>query len=265
MSEFPFQKQLCVLCPQQLTQQLHAALSSPDPDTYSELRLLAAARLQEMDAQQSSAQCFAIELRLLDLLAALSMCSPAEALAVYRKLDASLAVPLPDRMAELKRCRARYIGTVQMLQAQLAPWRMLVLPQLRTLALQNSGPDILLGRSLLLDALLSGERGVVQQAWLRLREISGNSSECLDLQLIRLCSCLLQNSAQGWMLKELLCSCHSFADWQILQGPLWERCLQARLLDHEAWRLHLEAHQRCHGALYESQDEQLRQDTLPNS
>jgi hypothetical protein len=252
MTNFPRKDLACVLCPQKLVEDMHGCLERPDPLGYAELRLLAAARLREMPMQQPGTLQLGLELQLLDFLATLYMCSPADALAVFRQVDATLAVEQQDAAVNRRRAQLRYIATVRILQTGLAPWRLEALPQLREAALAGRPEKkCLLRRAMLIDALISGEEDLTTYLYQRLDTFELQSTKRFDFNVLRLCVALLKDKAEPWMLALLLQSCQSFGDWHLLEGPLWFACLHSGIVDRASWKLHLEAPARCHDKLYE--------------
>ncbi len=246
MNENQTPGQASSLCWQALCGDLHKVLERPDPETYADLRLQAAERLREMDRNSPARRELALELQLLDLHGALCLCTPRDAETAWHQLEQSAGEAQQQADTRLFAQRCRYIAAVLMLQAGLRSLAPAELDALRALLPQQNAPDNLLVRAMLQDALLHENSALAMRACCLALTFDGQATEPFEVAFRQLCLTLLDRRAGTEQLAKLLRASHSYAHWQQLDGPLWQACLQADIICLANWKLHLEAHERCH-------------------
>ncbi|MCB1186659.1 hypothetical protein KDL29_05765 [bacterium] len=233
-----------------LCKQLHELLELPDPTAFGELRLQAAALLRGMPAGDDATR-FQLELQLLDIFAALYLCSPQDARRAWRMLDegcARLSVSTPNLLATT--ARVRYIAALQMLQAGLIERGSIDPLAIRRELLLEDGPDSLLLDAMLTEALLRRDHALAMHACCLARSFENKPEGVFELRFRQLSLALLEQRGTTGQLAELLGSASTYADWQKIDGAIWQLCLEADLIPLENWHKHLEAHERCHDWIY---------------
>lgn len=250
MTNHPIPGQSCTLSLQQICSDMYGLLELPDPQAYAAMRMDAAGRLREEGPHARQRPLLSAELHLLDVFAALYLCSPADALAAWRQLEALADRALPGTVPQASMDRARYIAAVLMLTAGLLEDESVDRAVLREGLLAGSEIDPQLVLALLQDALVSGDSSLAMRAICKERAADQEPSDEFGKQFRRLALALLEGRATDRQLADLLQASRNYRHWQVLDGPLWQACLEAEIIPLENWKLHLEAHERCHEGVY---------------
>ena len=233
----------------ELCTELHRLLKRPALQRFSELRLKAAELLRGMQAEPAAQASFMLELLLLDVHSALYLCSPQDAVGAWRQL-LDLQPPAGLDLATVQLGRARYIAAVQMLQAGLISADEAQLDERRKGLDSSQAADSLLVRAMLLDSLLAADSRLAMRACCLARSFEDAPDSDFERRFRQLCLALLEGRAEARQLALLLEASRDYQHWQLLDGPLWQACLAAEIIPLDNWKLHLEAHERCHAMIY---------------
>ena len=233
-----------------LRAQLHELLNHPDRPMAGLCFAAAAAGLQNCPRGSNVARSMLLELLLLDVRAAVFLCSPQQARQAWKLLCDNCE--LPDLDAELQQTalRCRYIAAILLLQAGMLEADSLKRLEPRRGLRAEHGADGLLVEAMLQEALISRNSALAMQACCLARSFNAKPSTQFVLLFRQLSLALLEERARPEQLAELLRAARNYGDWQALDGALWQCCLEHELIPLENWKLHLQAHESCHESIY---------------